>query len=77
MNCPMLWTRCIPAICLAVIREMLIKGILPVISPQMQKCDFVFAYKSGTYAPDLGSPSVGCTEALTHQRFLSTCSIWT
>jgi len=37
------------------IREMLIKGILPVISPQMQKCDFVFAYKSITYVFDLAA----------------------
>jgi len=36
-------------------REMLIKGILPVISPQMQKCDFVFAYKSSTCVFDLAA----------------------
>ncbi|MDQ7000737.1 MAG: hypothetical protein Q9M12_07655, partial [Mariprofundus sp.] len=34
-------------------KEMLIEGILPVISSQMQKCDFVFAYKSSTCVFDL------------------------
>jgi len=34
-------------------REMLIKGILPVISSQKQKRGFTFAYKSSTYVFDL------------------------
>jgi hypothetical protein len=32
---------------------MLIKGILPVISPERQKCGFAFPYKSTTYVIDL------------------------
>jgi len=39
----------------AMIREMLITGRMPLISPQMQKRDFVFAYKSITCVFDLAA----------------------
>jgi len=47
--------RLFPSVFPQFISEMLIKGILPVISLQMQKCDFVFAYKSSTCVFDLAA----------------------